>query len=237
MEQESSLSFFELNRRLDAMPEFEASAPGADRKVLYGFALALVAYCASFLVTRLVADPRAQLALLAIVLSVEVIGLCMTIWYSRRDYLSLRKPVLNFSRQLDHDFPYHFELLDWLKGQPFDLLERHASMAKFRRERFTQKLPLIAGSIPTLGLLPVVIAVYFQIREYAAGRHLSWVDFVAGFIVAILYVTAWGAALMKARVEAMDMYLQIALDMKRAEPADNPRGAAGVRPTARPSFQ
>lgn len=237
MEQESSLSFFELNRRLDAMPEFEASAPGADRKALYGFALALVAYCASFLVTRLQLGDRAQLVSLSLVVAIEVVGLCMTIWYSRREFLSFRRPLLNFSRQLDHDFPYHFELLDWLKGQPFDLLERHASMAKFRRERFTQKLPLIAGSIPTLGLVPVVIAVYFQIREYAAGRHLSWVDFVAGFFVAILYLIVWGAALMRSRVEAMDMYLHMALDMKRSELAGDSCGAWGARPRTQASFQ
>jgi hypothetical protein len=90
-------------------------------------------------------------------------------------------------------------------------------MASFRRERFTQKLPLIAGSIPTLGLVPVVVAVYFQVREYAAGRHLGWVDLVAGFLVAVLYLMTWGAALMKSRMDAMDMYLQIALGMKRSD--------------------
>lgn len=228
MEQESSLSFFELNRRLDAMPDFEASAPGADRKALYGFVLSLIAYGLSFLVTRLPVDAHAQLELLILVVTVEVVGLAITIWYSRRDYLSLRSPILNFSKQLDHDFPHHFELLDWLKNQPLDLLERHASMARFRRERFAQKLPLLAGSIPTLGLVPVVIAVYFQLREYAAGRHLGWVDFVAGFLVAVLYFTAWGAALMKSRIEAMDMYLQMALDMKRSEATGACGGASCV---------
>jgi len=217
MEQESSLSFFELNRRLNEMPEFEAPTPGADRKALYGFSLSLAAYCASFPITHFLLDKQIQLVALTLVVAVEVVGLFITAWYSRGEFLSLREPVQSFSRQLDHDFPHHFHLLDWLKSQPIDLLERHASMARFRRERFTQKLPLIAGSIPTLGVAPVVIAIYFQIREYAAGRHLGWVDFVAGFLVAVLYVVTWGAALMKSRMEAMDMYLQIALDMKRSD--------------------
>jgi len=224
MEQESSLSFFELNRRLDEMPEFESSSSGADRKALFGFALLLAAYGASFPITHFLLDKPIQLVALKSVVAVEIVGLCIAAWNSRREVLGLPKPVQNFSRQLDHDFPHHFGVLDWLKSQPIDLLERHASMSSFRRERLTQKLPLVAGSIPTLGLVPVVVAIYFQVREYAAGRHLGWVDFVAGFLVAVLYVVTWGAALMKSRMEAMDMYLQTALDMKRSETVNDAVG-------------
>ncbi len=234
MEQESSLSFFELNRRLDKMPEFESSSSGADRKALFGFALLLAAYGASFPITHFVLDKRIQLVALVLVMAVEIGGLCITIWNSRREVLGLRKPVHNFSRQLDHDFPHHFGVLDWLKSQPIELLERHASMSSFRRERLTQKLPLIAGSIPSLGLVPVVVAIYFQVREYAAGRHLGWVDFVAGFLIAVLYIVTWGAALMKSRMEAMDMYLQTALEMKRA---DTGSGAVGADSSAQANPQ
>ena len=219
MEQESSLSFVELNRRLDEMPDFESSSPGADRKALLGFALSLAAYFASFLMTHFLSGTQIEPVALAAVVVVEIVGLGITVRHSRREFLGMREPAQHFSRQLDHDFPHHFQLLDWLVSQPIDLLERHASMASFRRERFTQKLPLIAGSIPTLGLVPVVIAVYFQVREYAAGRHLGWVDLVAGFLVAVLYLMTWGSALMKSRMEAMDMYLQIALGMKRSDAA------------------
>ena len=217
MEQESSLSFFELNRRMDAMPEFDNSMPGSMRRAMYGFALSLLAYCASFLVPRLPLTPKAQIVALYLVVALEIVGLCITVWYSRGDFRGVHKPLTNFAMQLDHDLPHHFELLAWLQGQPLLSLERHASMARFRRERFTQKLPLIAGSIPTLGLIPVAVALYFQVREFASGRYPGWLDFAAGFVIVLLYFLSWVSALMKSRLDAMEMYLQMALDAKRAD--------------------
>lgn len=225
MEQESSLSFLELNRRLDAMPDFDGSAPGSSKRSRYGFVLCMLAYSISYLVPHLSLPPRVQLIALCVVVAVEVIGLGMTMWFSRTNFRGVDKPVVHFAKQLDHDLPHHFDVVAWLRSQPLPLLERHASMARFRRDRFTQKLPLIAGGIPTLGLVPVAVALYFQLREFAAGRHPGIMDFAAGFIILVLYFISWISALMKSRLEAMDMYLQLALDAKRTEVSDGPAEA------------
>ena len=217
MEQEGSLSFFELNRRLNEMPEFDASTPGSTKRTLYGFAISLFAYCCSFLIQHLPLSAEAEVTALCAVVAVEIIGVSMVAWYSRSEFRGVSSPVVNFAKQLDHDLPHHFELIAWLQSQPQHTLERHASMARFRKERFTQKLPLIAGSIPTLGLVPVAVALYFQIRELAAGRHPGIVDFVAGFIIVLLYFISWVSALMKSRLEGMEMYLQTALEAKQEE--------------------
>lgn len=226
MEHEGSLSFFELNRRLDAMPQFDAAAPGSTKRALSGFAICLLAYFSSFLIPHLSMPARAQVVALCAAVAVEVVGLCMTAWYSRTEFRGVDKPLVSFARQLDHDLPHHLDLVAWLQSQPLPLLERHVAMARFRRERFSQKLPLIAGSIPTLGLVPVAVALYFQIREFAAGRHPGALDFAAGFIIVLLYFISWISALMKSRLEAMDMYLQLALDAKRAETSVGPAQAA-----------
>jgi hypothetical protein len=216
MESETSLSFFELTRRLNAMPEFEAATPASQRRAKLGLAVSLLAFCVAFLITRIDIPSHVQLVALYTMLAAEIAGICINMWNSRSDLYDLREPLNNFARQLDHDLPHHYELVDWLVRQPTRLLERHASMAQFRRERFNQKLPLVAGNIPTLGLLPVVVAIYLQAREYAASRHLSWIDFLAGLAIALIYVSTWMVALMKSRLEAMDMYLRIALDQKRS---------------------
>ncbi|MDQ0011548.1 hypothetical protein J2T07_003762 [Luteibacter jiangsuensis] len=219
MESETSLSFFELTRRLNAMPEFEAATPASQRRAKLGFAVSIVAFCVAFLITRIGIPASVQIVVLYALLASEIAGICINIWNSRSEFYDLREPLNNFARQLDHDLPHHYELVDWLARQPTRLLERHASMAQFRRERFNQKLPLVAGNIPTLGILPVVVAIYLQAREYAASRHLSWIDFLAGLAIALIYVLTWMVALMKSRLEAMDMYLRIALDQKRSSPS------------------
>lgn len=216
MESETSLSFFELSRRLNAMPEFEAVTPASQRRAKLGFALSIIAFCVAFLIARINIPAPVQIVVLYALLAAEIGGICINIWNSRTEFYDLREPLNNFARRLDHDLPHHHELVDWLARQPHRLLERHASMAQFRRERFNQKLPLVAGNMPTLGLLPVVVAIYFQARELAASRHLSWIDFFAGLVIASIYALMWIASLMKSRLEAMDMYLRVALERKRS---------------------
>jgi hypothetical protein len=85
-------------------------------------------------------------------------------------------------------------------------------MAAFRRERYAQKLPMLAGAIPTLGIIPVMLAVYFQGRQLIEGRHLSWADWLFGFALLLFYVLTWTSSITKSRLETMDMHLQGALD-------------------------
>jgi hypothetical protein len=130
-----------------------------------------------------------------------------------------------FSRQLDHDFPHHFEIRNWLLSQPEERLKKYASMAAFRRERYTQKLPMLAGAIPTLGVIPVVVALYFQGRQLLEGRHLSLIDWFFGFALLLFYVLTWTSSITKSRLEAMDMHLQGAL----AEVEKNRQTAGDVK--------
>ena len=74
-----------------------------------------------------------------------------------------------------------------------------------------QKLPLLIGGSQLLGILPLGIAAYLQVREIVAGRHIGWLEVVAGLTLAMLYAASWTSALTKARLDAMDMFLQDAV--------------------------
>jgi hypothetical protein len=210
-EGEAPLSFVELNRRLSAIPDHDATAPKSSGKAKLGSAVALLAFALSFPVQHLPIPSASLLALLGGLLAIEIIGLVMSVWYSRGELANTIRPLADYAEMLDHDYSYHFEIHDWLVRQPPDLLKRHAAMAKFRRERFAQRLPLLAGAIPTLGVIPVLTAVYLQAREYAAGRTLTWIDGIFGFLLLTTYILTWTSSLTKSRMEAMDMYLQDAL--------------------------
>jgi hypothetical protein len=71
---------------------------------------------------------------------------------------------------------------------------------------------MLAGAIPTLGVIPVMVAVYFQGRQLIEGRHLSWADWLFGFALLLFYVLTWTSSVAKSRLEAMDMHLQGALN-------------------------
>lgn len=205
------LSFAELNRRLSAIPDHDTPAPKASRHAKLGSMIALLAFAASFPIQHLPIPASSVLALLCGLLIIEIVGLFMSIWYSRREVANTIRPLADYAEMLDHDYSYHFAIHEWLVGQPLDLLKRHAAMAKYRRERFSQRLPLLAGGVASLGVIPVLAAVYLQAREYAAGRTLTWVDGIFGFLLVITYILTWTSTMTKSRMEAMEMYLQEAL--------------------------
>src|SRR6187402_2137253 len=191
------LTFTSLNRRLSAMPDYDTPSPKSRRWSRIGMLTVALAYLAALVVPRLAIGSVIQAALLLTVLFIEVVGLAMSMWFSRGEFRSVIRPLEDFSKQLDHDFSHHFELRDWLINQPEDRLEKYASMAAFRRERYTQKLPMLAGAIPTLGVIPVMVAVYFQGRQLIEGRHLSLIDWFFGFALFLFYVLTWTSSVAK----------------------------------------
>ncbi|QDE40901.1 hypothetical protein FIV34_17630 [Luteibacter pinisoli] len=205
---ETPLSFTELNRRLSAIPDYDSAPPKRRRLPAIGFLVSLLAYAGTLVVAKLPINGKVQVALMLLLLAVEIGGVAINFWFSRREFVSLLRPFEDFAGQLDHDFPYHFQIRTWLIGQPRDVLSKHASMSKYRRERYTQKLPLLAGSISTLGIVPVLVAVYFQGRQILEGHAITWIDGLFGFLLLLFYFLTWTSTLTKSRLEAMDMHLQ-----------------------------
>jgi hypothetical protein len=208
---EEALTFESLNQRLASMPDYDTPSPRSRRWSRIGVLTMLLAYLSALVVPRLPIHSVTQAALLLVVLVIEVAGLGINIWFTRGEFTSLIRPLEDFSKQLDHDFPHHFGIRNWLIAQPEERLEKYASMAAFRKERYTQKLPMLAGAIPTLGVIPVIVAVYFQGRQLIEGRQLSLVDGFFGFALLLFYVLTWTSSMTKSRLEAMDMHLQGAL--------------------------
>ncbi|WP_440327665.1 hypothetical protein [Luteibacter sp.] len=220
----ASLSFAELNRRLSAIPDYDAPAPNARKWPRVCQFVSLVAYVATLGVARLPLDEKAHVVLMLLLLTIEITGVAASFWFSRGEFISLIRPFEDYARQLDHDYPYHFEIRDWLAGQPRDTLEKHAAMPKYRRERFTQRLPLLAGGISTLGIIPVLVAVYFQGRQILEGHSITWIDWFFGFALLLFYWLTWTSSLTKSRMDAMDMYLQDALaEAKASDPVATPQ--------------
>ncbi|MET4674960.1 MULTISPECIES: hypothetical protein [unclassified Luteibacter] len=206
------LTFESLNQRLSTMPDYDAPTQSSRQWSRIAITIAALSYLAALGIPRLPIDGGTQAILLLAFLVVEVVGLTMSMWMTRGEFRTMFRPMEELSKQLDHDFDYHFSLRTWLMEQPEDRLRKYASMAAFRRERYAQKLPMLAGAIPTLGIIPVLVAIYFQGRQLLEGGHLSVVDWLFGFALLLFYVLTWTSSIAKSRLDAIDMHLQGALN-------------------------
>lgn len=95
--------------------------------------------------------------------------------------------------QSDHDLAQFRALRSWLQTFPRTELEAHRNFAQFFHERLGSKLVLLMGGIERAGILPVLVAAFFLLREVdgLGIESLADVPLWQGVLAPILVVTWW----------------------------------------------
>jgi hypothetical protein len=210
------LSFKELNRRLSAIPDRQQpiiQTHGVARMAMF---VAAVSWLAALVIPHVGLPATVEAVALLSLLVVEMACVVLAVWYSRSEYVSLFNPLEDLAETLDHHLPFHIEIRDWLAAQPITTLEKFAAMAKYRRERFAQKLPILAGNVATLGVVPVIAAVFYQGHQIVEDLPMTWMEGVLGFLLILFYTLSMTMTFSKLRLDAMDAHLQAALEKVRA---------------------
>lgn len=210
MTEVTELSFRELNHRIETAPDVSANQVRRPRLARWCLIIGAIAALVGFACQWLPVAPSTMLASMAFFLVIELVSLGTHFFLTWSATFS-RTPLRDFADELDKGSLTFVDIMTWLKAQPLDALARHAAVARYRKERIEQRMPLVFGSIQSLGLLPVLIAVYLQVHEITAGRHLGLAEVVVGSAIAGLYYGAWSTSLLKVRLDSMDAFLQAAL--------------------------
>ena len=222
------LSFVELNRRIESSPDVSLRRVRRPRLARWTFAIGIAAALVGYGCQWLSVAPATKLAVIGSLLVLEIVALGTHLLLTWSVTFS-PTPVRDFAVELDAGIPHYFVILNWLKSQPSDVLTRHAAVARYRKERIESRTPLMFGNIQNLGLLPVLVAVYLQVREVTAGRHIGLAEFVVAAAIAGLYFASWLTSLVKGRLDSMDALLQEALlEVTPTVPVD------AISPAARP---
>lgn len=215
----AALSFTELNRRIDALPDFERSRSPSPRSRRYWLLGGFVAAAAGIAIGNVNIPPLMKIIGVYLALALEIIGFSVHLWLVRREMFDFT-PSRTFAAQLDFDFPNYNALMQWLTSQPSITLSQHANMSRFRRERMGTKAPFLYGSSQLLGVLPFTLAVAYQVKVTIANWHIGIADGVIVFIVFMLYVASWTSVVTKFKLDAMDMLLQEAVRLQTEAATD-----------------
>lgn len=212
-------SFAELERRVAAYvgsgtPRLAATS--AERRALgAAFAGALVGFLGASFV------PGAYGAWIGLLgLFVEVLG--FVVWVSMsfgRDLRNLRLSRAQFAADIDADFVDYSGIVAWLRRQRLPDLELRLSFLCASKQRMSQKIGLLTGGLNRLGVLPVVAAVYFQVKDVSLADFGSitpptFAGGLVGVSVIGLYVLGWWATAMVLRMDLYEALLSQALDSK-----------------------
>lgn len=166
------LTFSSLDARIESLPEHPASArPGG--RVGWASAIAIAAAVSALLLLKVFpGNPTAvviALALMAVEMGAFAVAMTATL-----PTMHPARERREFAEMLDHDLPHHQAMVAWIGQYPREQRQAMAAFASHRLERFRSKLPLLTGSVESLGVLPLLGALFLQFKDMHWPPHPSW---------------------------------------------------------------
>lgn len=231
----AKLSFTSLEGRIQAMPDGPASVLKTPRAIFWLNVVGSIALALGSLPFLLVQffEPQGWMVRMAQVgvwgaAALYAPGIVRGLFIVVREFLHWRT---NLTEQSDHDLVQFRELRAWLQTFPRDVLEEHRNFARLVHDRLGSKLGLLAGGIERVGILPVLVAGFFLLREVEGLGIASlaevplWQAVLAPSLV-ITWCMGVMAVRMRLRHELYAMLLTDALENK-------PELHNGVRPSTK----
>lgn len=218
MPSNETLSFTELERRLQDIPEGPAgilNTPPLYRIAnLVGAAGLLVALVPIVLVRFM---PAAPWMISAVHLGFSVMVVAWLPVYVRQLWTlgaTLWKWRQEQAEQLDHDRPQFEAIMTWLRQQPADALTGCQRMVALTHRQLVAKLGLLAGGLDRLGILPAMAAAYLFLRNVGNPLDMpTWELLIAAFLI-LVWLIIVAATLMRIRLQLYESLLTEALATK-----------------------
>jgi hypothetical protein len=104
----------------------------------------------------------------------------------RQELPWFRDAKASFAKELESNYAKHLDIVAWLSKFPKAEIHSRLHYIKQRQDIMARRLALVTGSVDKLGLLPIVVAVYLQLR---GSGWPPQVDFWNGFWAALLLAT------------------------------------------------
>jgi hypothetical protein len=146
-------------------------------------------------------------------LLLELIALAVLLWSTfRQGWQTFHRHREQYARELDRDYVAYREMVDWLCSFPPVEVARRLRYIKDRKATLGYRVGLLTGNMDRLGVLPVLVVVYLQCKDWTFGdwRVLSHVSAVGGLLLWMLliaYLGAWFMVGVKSRIDGYEALL------------------------------
>lgn len=207
----ADLTFAALNERIDALPEHESLVVAPTRRQRLGYIIGFGAAFLCVLTVKVLPASQTLEYFSFAMLAIEIVALVMAV--PRRPWVlpSFAAWRREFADRMDFDLREHEKLIAWLRGFPKDRLDAMARFATHRNEQLKERYPLLSGSIEKLGALPVVAALYLQFKELSWPPQMTWIEFILGTALVVLYWASLAVASARRRAQLFEMLLKRAI--------------------------
>lgn len=200
-----TLSFEVLEQRLRAaspdIPIIRKTKP-ARGALLVGLIGALVSLLG---VDAATGSWRSWLVVVGLVAEIAGFAIYLIIEW-RHELPKLREARMDFARDLETEFGLYTDLLRWLTSFGVEALEQRAVYLRQRQTLMASRFSVIVGAVEKLGVLPVIAALYLQMRDMGFPPELSLWEGVFALILISMYLLCLWLVGFKRR---LDLYVGI----------------------------
>ncbi|WP_250064190.1 hypothetical protein [Stenotrophomonas mori] len=146
-------------------------------------------------------------------LAVEILGLgtsmCLQI---RREWRQFRGARREHAREIEEGYTQYQQLVQQVRAFPLEQRRRRLRYIRDRRTTMHERLGLFTGGMERLGVLPLLVALYLQFKDWRWGNwntfaNITLVQGLLAFAIFLAYALSWHLINLRVRVQAYELLL------------------------------
>ncbi|WOB50716.1 hypothetical protein NYR97_04760 [Xanthomonas hydrangeae] len=146
-------------------------------------------------------------------LAVELAGfLVYGVLSFKREWPSFRRPYADHAELMEREFHQYQLIVASLRSFPLEQRRRREAFMRDRRTNMHDRLGLFTGGMEKLGFMPVLLALYLQLKDWRLGDWtvLSKITLIQGVLALTLlfaFAMSWHLIRLRIRVQSYEQLL------------------------------
>ncbi|WP_226977783.1 hypothetical protein [Xanthomonas sp. LMG 12461] len=160
-----------------------------------------------------VLDGKAALVCAATGLIIELVGFAIAaILQLKRELPGVRHPHAKHAEQMEQEFSQYQDIVTALRAFPLEQRRQRETFMRDRRTNMHERLGLFTGGMEKLGIMPVLLALYLQFKDWHWGdwsvlSKITIMQSVLAFLLLFAYALSWHLIRLRVRVQTYEQLL------------------------------
>ncbi|UKE72944.1 hypothetical protein [Xanthomonas graminis] len=158
-------------------------------------------------------DGKAALVCTVTGLVIELVGFAVSaVLQVIREAPGFRHPYATHAQEMEQQFHHYQGIVTALRAFPLEHRRQRETFIRDRRTNMHERLGLFTGGMERLGVMPVLLALYLQFKDWRWGDwsalgKITAVQSVIAFLLLFAYALSWHLIRLRVRVQTYEQLL------------------------------
>lgn len=141
----------------------------------------------------------------------------------KREWPGFRRPYADHAEQMEREFHQYQSIVAALRRFPLEQRRQREAFMRDRRINMHDRLGLFTGGMEKLGFMPVLLALYLQLKDWRVGdwtvlSKITLIQGVLAFSLLFAFAMSWHLIRLRMRVQS---YEQLLVEANRQDGASS----------------